>query len=84
MTTWVPSDVLSEAFEHNLALGLAAFQQCMGAAQVGGIDAAKVLADRGTQGARIDQPGDTIEQEMLLDHVRGLEQRAGVHELPVQ
>ena len=84
MTVWVPSCVLPEPFEHNLALGLAAFQQRMGAAQVGGIDAAKVLADRGAQGASIDQLGDAIEQVMLLDHVRCLKQRAGVHELPVQ
>ena len=27
MTVWVPSCVLPEPFEHNLALGLAAFQQ---------------------------------------------------------
>ena len=33
MTVWVPSCVLPEPFEHNLALGLAAFQQRMGDGQ---------------------------------------------------
>ena len=56
----------------------------MGAAQVGGIDAAEMLTQGRAQGAGIHQLGHPIKQTMLLNHVGGLEQRAGEHQLPVQ
>ncbi|CAE6954804.1 conserved protein of unknown function [Ectopseudomonas oleovorans] len=56
----------------------------MGTAQVGGVDAAEVLAQGGAQHATVDQAGHALQQAVLLDHVLGLVQRAGEHQLPVQ
>ena len=49
-----------EAFEHQLATGGAAFQAGVGAAQVGGVDDAVMLAQGGFQGAGIHQFGNAL------------------------
>ena len=56
----------------------------MSATQVGGIDGAEMLTEGGLDHAGVDQIGDPLQQTMLLDHVCGLVQRTGEHQLPVQ
>ena len=52
--------------QHDLAARLAAFQQRMGALEVGGVDRAKRLVERGAQHALVDEIGDIVEQLMLM------------------
>src|SRR5215475_8412603 len=64
---------LRPSLQHDLAARLAAFQERVGAFQIGGIDAAEIVAERRAQHALIDEIGDIVEQAMLRDHVRRLE-----------
>ncbi|KAG1253206.1 hypothetical protein G6F65_017567 [Rhizopus arrhizus] len=74
----------SEPFQHDLALCLAAFDERVGAAQVGGVDRAVVLAQRRAQGAVVDQAGRLVQQFVLGDHVGRVVQGAREHEFPMQ
>src|SRR5665213_3781403 len=61
------------ALQHDLAAGLAGFQQRMRALEIGGVDGAEGLVERGAQHALVDEIGDVVEQIVLADHVRRLE-----------
>src|SRR6266851_10139904 len=73
----------SPPLQHNLAARLAGFQQRMRPLQVGGIDGAKGLIERGAQHALVDEVGNVVQKVVLGDHVGGLERAAGEHRLPV-
>ena len=45
----------------------------MGPFEVVGVDCAEMIAERRADRAIINQSGDSVEQLVLLDHVRGLE-----------
>ena len=71
-----------EPLQHHLALRLAAFDQRMGAAQVGCVDRAEARIGGGADAAGIDQRRDFGQQLALARHVGRLEHRAREHRSP--
>src|SRR5664279_5827060 len=65
--------VLLPPLQHDLATRLARLQQRMRSLEIGGVDGAKGLVERGAQDALVDEVRDIVEQIVLRDHVRRLE-----------
>src|ERR1700742_3007942 len=78
------TEFTSPPLKYDLAARLAAFDRGVSAFQVGGVDLAEHLVERGFDLALVDEARHMIEQFMLLDHVVGLERRAGKHQFPMQ
>ena len=59
--------------QHDLAARFSRLQERMCALEVGGVDGAEGLVERGAQHALVEEVGNVVQQMMLRDHVRGLE-----------
>ena len=71
-----------EPLENALSEGLACLDLRVDLPQRGRIDFSRALGERRAEDAAVDEGGDLREDPVLLAHVRGLEDRAGEHELP--
>src|SRR5829696_5191156 len=80
---WGPRVALSEAGQNRLADRAATLDTPMRSSQTGRVDGSEIFGHRRVQHTSIDEVGHLVEQMVLLDHIRGLVEGAGEHELPV-
>ena len=62
-----PATVTLPSLQHDLAARFSRFDQGMRALEVGGVDGAKDLVERGAQHALVEEVGDVVEQIVLAD-----------------
>ena len=73
-----------EALEDYFAVSFAGLDNAVCPLEICGVDGAEGRGVGGAKGASVDQASDFGEEMVLGDHVRGLEDGTGEHELPVE